>query len=136
MLFDYDMLMNLSNLNNDDATSLIDETEGLQRGNLFANEYVPYKNYNPTRISTKDSLLLKLYETNFAIIDLNLYLDLNPNDEKIYEIYRSYVKNYDNLKKQYEEIYGPLEISCVNNNTYSWINDPWPWDKNGGKINV
>ena len=136
MLFDYDMLMNLSNLDDEKSGLLVDEREGLKRGNIFENEYVPYKNYNPTNIASKDSLLLKLYETNFAIIDLNLYLDLNPNDEKTYDIYKSYVNNYESLKKQYEEKYGPLEITCVNSNTYDWINNPWPWDKNGGNINV
>ena len=139
MLFDYDMLMNLSNLNGNNNGSLVDEKLGLQRGNMFENEYKPYKNYNPLRIvsrNEKEELLLKLYETNFAIIDLNLYLDLNPNDEKTYDIYKSYVNNYESLKKQYEEKYGPLEITCVNNNTYDWINNPWPWDKSGGNINV
>lgn len=133
MLFDYDMLMNLSNIKNDSSdAALVNEKVGLQRGNLFKNEYKPYKNYEPSNISLENDLLLNLFETNFAIIDLNLYLDLNPNDNKMYEIYKKYVEKYDFLKTKYEQSYGPLEITCINSDTYNWIDNPWPWDNNGG----
>lgn len=131
MLFDYDMLMNLSNLNSTNSTSLVNKKEGLIRGNMFENEYKPYKNFNPTNIkevNDKDKLLLELFENNFAIIDLNLYLDLNPNDERIYKIYKEYVSNYEKIKKLYEENFGPLEITCVDSQGYKWIDNPWPWD--------
>ena len=137
MLFDYDMLMNLSNINTLDNTSLVNAKEGLIRGNMFEKEYKPYKNYNPKRLEIKnenDELLLKLYETYFAIVDLNLYLDLNPNDNKIYEIYKSYINNYEDIKNMYESKYGPLEITCVDSQSYNWTHNPWPWD--GGKQNV
>ena len=133
MLFDYDMLMDLSNIDNDiNDVSLVNEKEGLKRGNLFKNEYKPYKNYDPSNINIKNDLLLNLYEVNFAIIDLNLYLDLNPNDNKMYEIYKKYVEKFDFLKTKYEQSYGPLEITCINSDTYNWIDNPWPWDNNGG----
>ena len=125
MLFDYDLLMNLSSIDNN---NLVDKGTGLQRGNLFSNEYKPYKNYNPSKIHSNNELLLKLYELNFAIIDLNIYLDLNPNDSKMYNIYKSYVKDYEDVKNMYENKFGPLEITCVDNDTYDWINNPWPWD--------
>ena len=95
MLFDYDTLMNLSNLNNNDST-MVDDKLGLQRGNMFENEYKPYKNYNPTKLiakSEKDDLLLKLCETYFAIIDLNLYLNLNSNDKRTYGLLKKYISN-------------------------------------------
>ena len=133
MLFDYDMLMNLSNINNNN-NSLVDEQTGLLRGNMFENEYKPYKNYNPSKLNIKNEILEKLCEANFAIIDLNLYLDLNPNDERIYNIYKNYVDNFEKIKKLYEQNYGPLEITCVESDSYNWINNPWPWD--GGNNNV
>ena len=135
MLFDNNTMIDLSNMNLNNNTDLVNDKLGLQRGNMFNDEYKPYKNYNFKNIAAsneKDSLLLKLYETNFAIIDLNLYLDLHPNDSKMYEIYKSYVKNFENIKKMYEQNYGPLEITCVESDTYNWIDNPWPWDKDGG----
>ena len=137
MLFDSDMLMNLTDLNMMDSkqNTLTDDKVGLQRGNMFNDEYKPYKNYNPKEIiakTEKDALMLKLYELNFAIIDLNLLLDLHPEDNKMYEIYKKYVNSFDKAKKMYEENYGPLEITCVDNESYDWIKNPWPWDKDGG----
>lgn len=150
MLFDnnmdMNMIMNLSNMNlnsineiekiNDlNNSKLTNDKTGLQRGNMFNNEYKPYKNYNPSSIDAKtekDDLLLKLYETNFAIIDLNLYLDLHPNDFDMYQIYKEYINKFDSFKKMYEKNYGPLENTCIENNNYDWIKNPWPWDKDGG----
>lgn len=140
MLFDNDMMMFLTKDNQNTKTNdLINEKEGLIRGNMFESEYKPYKNYTPNIINAnnnKDSLFLKLYETNFAIIDLNLYLDLHPNDNQMYEIYKKYVNNFEKLKKMYEENFGPLEITCVDSDTYNWIKNPWPWDNDGGNQNV
>lgn len=137
MLFDNDMMMFLNKniQKNDKVSDLVNDKTGLLRGNMFESEYKPYKNYNPINIianTEKDSLFLKLYETNFAIIDLNLYLDLHPEDNEMYEVYKKYVNNFEKLKKMYEEKYGPLEITCVDTNTYEWTKNPWPWDKNGG----
>ena len=131
MLFDYDMIIDISNLDNH---NLVDNKLGLQRGNMFENEYKTYKNYTPKALNINNELLLKLYETNFAIIDLNLYLDLHPNDNKLYDIYKNYVETFEKYKNLYEQNYGPLEITCINSNTYNWIDNPWPWD--GGNNNV
>lgn len=137
MLFDNDMFMFLTQNNIDTNNNLVNKNIGLLRGNMFEDEYKPYKNYNPVSLSdNKDNLLLNLYETNFAIIDLNLYLDLYPNNNEMYEIYKKYVKEFDNLKKLYEEKYGPLENSCVDFDSYKWIDNPWPWDNYGGANNV
>ena len=132
MLFDYDLLMNLSNINLNNNNSLVDSKLGLQRGNLFENEYKPYKNYNPKNINIDNDLLLKLYENYFAIIDLNQYLDLHPEDTKVFDLFKSYLNNYEDLKKMYEIEYGPLEITCLTNK-YDWLNNPWPWDNGGNK---
>lgn len=137
MLFDdnmdVNMIMNMTGISS--KNNLVDEKLGLQRGNMFNNEYDQYKNYNPEELVTKtekDELLLKLYQTNFAIIDINLYLDLHPNDNNMYETYKKYVNTFDKYKKMYEQNYGPLEITCVESQNYEWIKNPWPWDKDGG----
>lgn len=134
MLFDYDLLMNLSNIDSSSNTTLVDSKKGLQRGNMFENEYKPYKDYNPGNINLNNDLLLKLYENYFALIDLSLYLDLHSDNTKINDIFKSYLNNFEDIKKMYEYEYGPLEITCQTNK-YEWINNPWPWD-NGGNKNV
>lgn len=140
MLFDNEMDINMLNtimgINNGfNNSKLSNDKIGLQRGNMFNDEYKSYKGLNPKNIvvnTEKDELCLKLFETNFAIIDLNLYLDLHPNNNEMYELYRNYVKKYEEYKNIYEQKYGPLDFTDIKNNNYEWIKNPWPWDKDGG----
>ena len=139
MLFDNELDINMLNtimgLNKDTNSKLSNDKVGLQRGNMFNNEYKPYKNLNPKSIiasTEKDELCLKLFECNFAIIDLNLYLDLHPENKDLYELYKDYVKKYEEYKNNYEQKYGSLDITDIKTNYYNWIKNPWPWDKNGG----
>ena len=108
---------------------------GLLRGNMFNNEYIPYRNKDVQSINTlteQDALKLKIYETNFALIDLGLYLDLHPNDNDVFERFQNCLSDFEKYKDMYEKQYGPLELTCVKGNSYNWINNPWPWDKDGG----
>ena len=55
-----DFLKNYFNLDRDDV---LNPDEGLVLGNLFLDEYVPYKHYKPYKIKTtceKDAMLLKI----------------------------------------------------------------------------
>ena len=119
MLFEENMDLNMIlNPNKDNLYSI---EEGLIKGNMFKDEYLSYKDYKPKKLnakSAKDEILLKLYETYFAIIDLNLYLDIN-NDKEVFNTYISYLKMFNKFKEEYESIYGPLEITCITNN-YDW----------------
>ena len=119
MLFDENIDINmLLNINN---TNLEDANTGLKKGNMFKEEYVPYKNYETKSLvanNPKDEIKLKLYETYFAIIDLNLYLDLNE-DKEVFETYKNYINSFNKYKIEYEDIYGPLEITCLTKQ-YDW----------------
>ena len=104
--------------NND---KIIDSKEGFLRGNMFRDEYVPYKNmtYMQLKPSTeREVLLYKIMEMDFAVNDLNLYLDLHPEDSAIYEQFKMYVKECIRLKDEYAKKYGPLTLEQVNSNTY------------------
>ena len=113
--------------------NILDPYEGLIRGNLFNNLYDPYKDYkakklNPT--SEKDALLEQWQQYNFALIDLNLYLDTNPNDRNALALYGEYLNTKKQLQDKYETKYGPIELSSnsVINGNWKWINSPWPWE--------
>ena len=87
-------------INNDDL--LVNESLGLIRGNMFKDEYIPFINKKETKLlarNEKEKLLLKIYETNFALNDISLYLDVHPNDNYIYEVFKNYVNNYKKYKK-------------------------------------
>lgn len=128
----------INNINNNNANNkLVTVDEGFLRGNMFKDEYVPYKNYNYGKImpgSKQEALLLEIMEDSFAIIDLNLYLDLHPNDSNMLARFKELVEASVKKEMEYVKMYGPLElIDSDSNNTFEWINDPWPWqDSNGG----
>ncbi len=141
--FDYSFF-DLSNLNFPDNKKfmmndkLVSSKEGFMRGNMFANEYVPYKNLTYRELRPKnerEELLYKVMEMSFAINDLNLYLDLHPDDRDMYEKFKSYTEKYLSLKDEYAKKYGPLCLEETSSNNYEWYKNPWPWD-NGGDMYV
>ncbi len=111
--------------------NLYSPEEGLQRGNLFPDLYKPYKNYSMLKVvpkNEKETLLLKIYALDFAINDLNLYLDIYPQEQKKYLLFKDYVKESEKLKKEYETKFGPLCLTDVNSMQYVWYKNPWPWE--------
>lgn len=110
---------------------LYDLEDGFIRGNMFKKLYEGYKNYCPSRIETKDEKthdLLIIMMLDFALNDLNLYLDLNPNDHETYEVFKEYSLYYKKMLLDYEKKY---QVLCLTDDTfgkYTWISNPWPWE--------
>ena len=112
----------------------LDLENGFYLGNIFSDLYKPYKNFKPKKInaySEQQKMLLRIQELDFIINDLNLYLDVYPNDMKCYELFKKYCLELESLKKKYEEKYQVLELINDTKGKYTWIDEPWPWD--GGK---
>lgn len=112
---------------------LYDPYNGLIRGNLFKNTYDPYNNREPYEIkpiNEQARLLTDIDALGFAMIDLNLYLDVFPNDREKIVLYNQYRKEKESMLKEYESKYGPITTSSDSLNTYPWTwdNMPWPWD--------
>ena len=120
---------NMYNFNND----LADPKTALDRGNLFNNLYVPYKNYKyrPLRpTNKKEELLYNILMHNFALTELDLYLDLNSNNQNILNLYNKYLNNKKELVTEYERNFGPLTLEGNNlgTNNWNWRMSPWPWE--------
>ena len=80
--------------------------------------------------NSKTELLKKLQSYNFAAYDMLLYLDVNSNDKKAFEIFKDLVMKTKVLEKEYEEKYGPLcAYNSVYSNSFNWLKGPWPWEK-------
>lgn len=112
--------------------NITDSYKGFQRGNMFDNLYDEYKNYKPNELKAtneREDLLLQIKELTFATIDLNLYLDLYPNDKNALSLFNNYLNQKKELSNQYERKYGPLTTSSpVQTNNWLWDNSPWPWE--------
>lgn len=81
-----------------------------------------------TNDQTREDMIMKIKEYNFSIIELGLYLDTHPDDEKALCLHREYCKKAKDLKDKYQKIYGPLTIyyPC---NKWRWLEQPWPWER-------
>ena len=104
--------------------------DGYIYGNIFKDEYIPYKDYKVYRLnprSEEENLRLKIMEHSFKISDLNLYLDIHPKDMDVYNYFKKEKNELDNYIDEYENKYGSI---CLNSkmDKYNWINDPWPWE--------
>lgn len=113
---------------------IYDPYNGFIRGNMFPELYNSYKLNKPLEITPMNEqaeLLTYVDALTFAMIDLNLYLDVYPNDRGALELFNQYRMQADEYTKKYESKYGPLELTSNSLNTFPWAwdNAPWPWEK-------
>ena len=73
-------------------------------------------------------MLMEIRELDFSIIELGLYLDTHPEDQRALCLHKQYVKELKELKDKYQKVYGPLTIyyPC---NKWRWLEEPWPWER-------
>lgn len=85
-------------------------------------------NCNCERDMTREEMMMKIRSLDFAIIELGLYLDTHPDDQKALCLHRKYCKEVKDLKDKYQKVYGPLTIyyPC---NKWRWLEEPWPWER-------
>lgn len=119
---------------NADAKKLYDPYQGFIRGNMFPNLYNGYKLKQPLNLepkSEREEMLVYLDALAFAAHDINLYLDLYPNDRDMIQAFANYRMQADQVMKKYEEMYGPLVVNSEANTVtpWAWDNKPWPWEK-------
>lgn len=76
----------------------------------------------------REEMLMNIRELNFAVIELGLYLNTHPEDQRALCLHKKYVKELKDLKDKYQKVYGPLTIyyPC---NKWRWLEEPWPWER-------
>lgn len=116
------------------STSLYDPYQGFIRGNMFPKLYDKYESNEPFQLNPsneKEQLLVFLDALSFATFDINLYLDVYPNDKDMVALFNQYRIEADKLKSEYESKYGPILVDSDASNVYPWAwdNEPWPWEK-------
>lgn len=113
------------------SVNLYSPTEGYMKGNLFSNIYSEYKNYTPQTLKPKTEQERDLYELSkiaFAAHELNLYLDIHPEDTSLLQLFKDYEEKCKALTEQYERKYGPLSVSGITSSKeFNWVNN-WPWE--------
>ena len=133
MLFSFDndfILEDYFNLNKK-TSDILSPKEGQMIGNMFYNEYDGYKNYKPKEVvvtSDKERLLQRIRELDFAVNDLLLALDLDPNNKTYYELFKKYVEEENACIKKYSEDYSVICVKDDTKGVYTWEKGPWPWE--------
>lgn len=82
-------------------------------------------------MTERDILLKKIGTYQFAVTDIDLYLNTHPGDSETLKKREEYRMKLNPLIEEFEAKFGPL-TKCENgNNTWKWVKDPWPWDTEG-----
>ncbi len=137
--FDVNMAFFIPDVDFNRTGNVLSPMDGFLRGNMFQDEYEPYKNLTYFKLNPsndKERLLYQVMAYSFAINDLNLYLDLHPDNKGMLDLFKKYVKEEKELCNEYVNKYGPLEVNEVKGQKFDWINSPWPWETRGGSMYV
>lgn len=133
MITNNNMNNNITNNNQNINSNLFNPYEGFIKGNLFKNLYDSYKNLKPVNIKINnefDEMLMNVSELSFARHELNLLLDVYPNDQNVLNLFNRYLKMEKKARENYERRFGPLEVTSDNqtNTPFMWVKDKWPWE--------
>ena len=106
----------------------------LEYGTLFSQLYqpMPQEEMQTGNKNTQKLLSEQLYALGVAAVDLNLYLDMHPGDERAAKHYAQLYEQIQSAKREYEQKYGAL-INFANSLCESrmcWV-DRWPWQSGG-----
>ena len=137
--FDVNMAFFIPDVDFNRTGNVLSPMDGFLRGNMFQDEYEPYKNLTYFKLNPsndKERLLYQVMAYSFAINDLNLYLDLHPDNKGMLDLFKKYVKEEKELCNEYVNKYGPLEVNEVKGQKFDWIYSPWPWETRGGSMYV
>lgn len=100
----------------------------LVRGTLYPGLDLPFMGtVNQNRLP--QSAMAQLQELGFAVQELALYLDTHRDDAEALALYRRYQRLYHDKVEEYTRECGPLtHYMPSSDETYTWLNDPWPWE--------
>ena len=78
--------------------------------------------------SRRREMINDIKALDFSIIELGLYLDTHPEDQRALSMHREYCNQVKDLKEKYQKMYGPLSIFYPSNK-WEWLDNPWPWER-------
>lgn len=76
-------------------------------------------------------MLLQIQQIEFALIELNLFLDTHPSEQQALAMYNQLHQELMQCVQNYEQAFGPLlnfGFSPNMQNTWRWVETPWPWE--------
>jgi len=125
--FDINMAFFMPDIKLTRDRKILEPEEGFLRGNMFKDEYIPYKNLTYFKLEPKNEKERNLYKVmalSFALNDLNLYLDLHPDNEEVFSLFKKYVDEYKKALKEYN-----VDAATAGNmvNEFNYIEEIYAW---------
>lgn len=81
----------------------------------------------------KCELKRKIYELDFAIHELVLFLDSHPTSRRAFELLKDYRHKRKELIEAYESRFGKYIVTTDDvpaTGCWEWLKGPWPWENN------
>lgn len=104
-------------------------SEALTRGTLFPGLDLPFMNSVNKSNPYAGTPLGELMALDFVIKELNLYLDTHPDDKEAFDMLKNVIALSEEGRQKYVKLYGPVSLRDLKEcETYTWTNDPWPWE--------
>ena len=79
-------------------------------------------------MNDRKKALMRVQTYGFALDEAVLFLDTHPHDERALALHKEYAEASKNLKKHYNEMFGPLTPADNMSDTWDWVCGPWPWE--------
>lgn len=77
---------------------------------------------------SREELMRSIQEHKFAVVELSLYLDTHPCDERALKMQNEHARAYQEAKDTYEKMYGPL-TRYYPMTKWKWVSESWPWER-------
>lgn len=74
------------------------------------------------------ALLKEVMALDFKALELQLYLDTHPNDQRALRDHNLACQEAKAAKENYQRCYGPFMPCEATGFPWQWISDPWPWE--------
>lgn len=103
--------------------------EALTKGTLFPGLDMPWFNESNKSNPYEGTPLGELMALSFAIKELSLYLDTHKEDTEALDILKKLNNLYAEASEKFTKTYGPMTVTDITfGDTYTWVQDPWPWE--------
>ena len=80
-------------------------------------------------MNDKATLKKRIYELDFALHELVLFLDSHPTNRRAMELMREYREKRAKLIAEYEQRYGKYIVNVNDvpmSGRWEWLDSPWP----------
>ena len=82
-------------------------------------------------MSDKAKLKRQIYELDFALHELVLFLDSHPTNRRAMKLMREYREKRMQLIEEYEKNFGKYIVTVKDvpmSERWQWLDGPWPWE--------